>query len=170
MSPLPPILHLAAAALGAWAALTLGAKVAPDLPTAEPGVIEAQQGQSLLAPGSFGIAMSQVEDQLGADETIVSLRATPRRVDVNSTGSGGGVSIDEVSSSAPYLLAYRIGDQRPDVDGVEDLRLVTFRATPGGGFWTAHLGAGHEPPHVYRAEIPAGAVAFQVHVTAVPGS
>ena len=170
MSPLPPILHVAAAALGAWAALTLGAKVAPDLPTGEPGVIEAQQGQSLLQAGSFGVALGQVEDQLGADETIVSLRATPERVDVSSSDSGDGASIDEISSSAPYLLAYRIGDQRPDVNGVEDLRLVTFRATPQGGFWTAHLTAGHKPPHVYRAEIPAGAVAFQVHVTAVPGS
>jgi hypothetical protein len=170
VSPLPPILHIVAAVLGAWAALMLGAKVAPDLPNDEPGVIEAEPGQSLLSAGPFGVAMGQVEDQLGADETVVSLRAARKRIDVSSSESGEGVPIDEVSTSAPYLMAYQIGQKRPDVQGPEDLRLATFRATPQGGIWTVYLPPRFKPPHVYRAAIPAGAVAFQVHVTAVPGS
>jgi hypothetical protein len=170
VSPLPPILHVLAAAVGVWGALTLGAKVAPDLPTGEPGLIEAEKGQSILDAGSFGIALGQIEDQLGADEKIESLRATRARIDVKSSDSGDGVPIDEISTSAPYLLAFRIGDQRDDVDGVEDFRLVTFRATPTGGIWTGFLGPRLKAPHAYRAAIPNGAVAFQVHVTAVPGS
>ena len=170
MSPLPPILHFIAAAVGVWGALTLGAKVAPDLPTSEPGVIEAENGRSILESGPFSIAMSQVEDQLGADEKIDFLRATPERVDVKSSDSEDGVSIDDISTAAPYLLAYRIADQRPDVSGPEDFRLVTFRATLQGGIWTAYLAPGHRPPHAYHAAIPPGAVAFQIHVTAVPGS
>src|SRR4051794_16235540 len=163
-------MHVLAAAVGVWGALILAAKVAPDLPTNEPGVIEAEQGQSILDAGSFGIALDQVEDQLGADEEIASLRATGRRIDVKSTDSGDGVPIEEISTAAPYLLAFRIGDQREDVDGVEDFRLVRFRATPEGGAWTAILVPRLRPPHAYRATVPAGAVAFQVHVAPVPGS
>jgi hypothetical protein len=170
MSPLPPTLHFIAAAVGVWGALTLGAAVAPDLPTNEPGVIKPEAGRSILESGPFSIAMSQVEDQLGADEKIVALRVTPQRIDVTSSDSGDGVAFDDLSTSAPYLLAYRIGNQRPDVQSPEDFRLVTFHATPQGGIWTGYLLPRFHSPHVYRAAIPAGAVAFQVRVVAVPGS
>lgn len=179
MSPLPPILHLAAAAIGIWGALTLGPKVAPDLTSDQPpGVVESGERQvtgpgdpqSLLQSGPLSIALGQIEDQLGADEKVQSLLVRPGQVDVESTDSGGGVAVDEIASSAPYLIAYQVGQRRRDVRGVQDLRAATFLATPTGGVWTVLLAPRLRPPHRYKAAVPVGVVAFQVRVRPVAGS
>jgi hypothetical protein len=178
MTPLPPIVHLLALVAGAWLGLTGMDAVAPDLPSQQPpGVVEAEEQQitgpgdpsSLLQSGPFSIAMSQVRDQLGDGEEITAIHVTFDSLEVETTEDGGeGVAIDEIATSAPYLLAYSIGEARrgarggTDVQGVEDLESVSFRATPQGGIWTARLRQGLRPPTAYEAEIPPGAVAFEV--------
>ena len=185
MSPLPPIIHLLAIAAGAWLGLTTMDRVAPDLPSQEPGVAEAGPRQitaaddpeSFLQPGPFSTALSQIVAQLGADEEVVRIRVTFDQLSVDTTDdSDAGVGSDELSHSAPSLLAYAVGEARrgpggeTDVDAPEDFRSVEFHATPAGGVWTAVLGPRHRAPRAYEAGIPAGTVAFQVRVRPVAGS
>ena len=185
MSPVAPIVHLLAVVAGAWLGLTTMDRVSPDLPSQQPpGVVEAEEEQitgpedpnSLLEAGPFSIAISQVRDQLGAGEDITRIRVTFDSIEVETTEDGGdGVAIDEISTSAPYLLAYSIGESRrgargrTDVGGVEDLQSIVFRATPRGGIWTAWLPPGLKPPVAYEAEIPPGTVAFEVEPRPVSG-
>lgn len=177
MSPLPPILHLVALAAGLFGGLSLISWIAPDLPSGDPGVVETGEGQvvgpgdsdSLLMAGNFATALVQVRDQLGSGQKVSSLRVTPGEFSVEA--SEEGIDIDELATSAPYLIAYQIGEEREDVQGPQDLREVRMRATPAGPSWQATLRDRLPPPLVYEATIPGPTVvAFEVTVRPVAGS
>lgn len=178
MSPVPPIAHILGAILGVFAGITLINWVAPDLEAADPGVTsEAGPGEitateSLLSPGGFATGLSQLRDQLAEGQTLTTLYVTPTTMESTSTDSAEGVDPDEISSSAPYLIAYRIGELRrkpngsTDVNGGEDLESLQLQPTSGGGSnWTATLRPGLPGPQRYDARIPeASSVAFQLIV------
>jgi hypothetical protein len=183
MSPLPLIAHLLAAAVGTWGAFAAGAAIAPDLPSGEPGVVEAEEAQisgpsdpdSLFHPGPFSTAISQIEDQLGSEEEIARMTVRAGEIDVDVTEDGDGVAIEDVSTSAPYLLAYAIGEARKsrlgraDVDGPDDLVAVELRPGPEGPTWTALIAPRFAPPRAYRAVVLPGQVAFQIDARPVGG-
>lgn len=178
MSPVPPITHIIGLILGVFAGVTLINWVAPDLEAADPAVsAEAGPGtvtssESLLSPAGFATGLSQLREQLADGQTLESLDVTPTRMESESSDSGDGVDPEEISTSAPYLIAYRIGElrRRPDgttdVQGGEDLESLHLDPTRGGGSnWTAVLKPGLPAPHRYRARIPeASSVAFELIV------
>ena len=181
MSPVPLIVHLLAAAVGTWGAFMAGSAIAPDLPSDEPGVVEAEEAQisgpadpdSLFHPGPLSTAISQIEDQLSSDEEIARMTVRAGEIDVDVTEDGNGVAIDDVSTSAPYLLAYAIGEERKlrlgraDVDGPEDLVAVDMRPGSAGPAWTALIAPRFSPPRAYRGVVLPGQVAFQIEVRPV---
>ena len=82
MSPVAPIAHLIAIAGGVLGGLWLGAWVAPDLPSAEPGVtveesVRGSDAQSLFHPGPLADAVAQTEDQLGAGAEVSNVTIEP---------------------------------------------------------------------------------------------
>jgi len=181
MSPIPPILHLLGLAVGVLGSLALMAKIAPDLPSGEPGVAEAgetqvagpEDPQSILSAAGFSTALAQIRGQLGDDEVVISLTATPGSMDIESTESGSaeGVEIDQISFSTSYLIASQIAAQRKerlglsDVRGEADLAALSMSTGPSGPIWIATLRSGVAPPRRYRAIVPGpSAVAFQVKV------
>jgi hypothetical protein len=178
MSPAPPIAHIVGLILGAFAGLTLMNWVAPDLEAADPGVTsEAGPGEitsteSLLSPAGFATGLSQLREQLAEGQTLKTLYVTPTSMESESSDGDDGVDPEEISSSAPYLIAYRIGELRrkpngqTDVQGDGDLASLQLDPTSGGGSnWTAVLRPGLPGPHRYRARIPeASSVAFQLIV------
>jgi hypothetical protein len=93
-------------------------------------------------------------------------------MEAGPTDSEDGVDIDEISASAPYLIAYRIGELRrkpngkSDIQGGNDLESLHLDPTSGGGSnWSAILPASLPGPHRYIARIPeASSVAFELIV------
>ena len=178
MSPVPPITHILGLILGAFIGITLINWVAPDLEAADPGVnAEAGPGtitssESLLSPSGFATGLSQLREQLADGQTITALKVTATTMESESSDSADGVDPDEISSAAPYLIAYRIGElrRRPDgttdVKGGEDLASLQLEPTFGGGSnWTATLRPGLPGPRSYSARIPeASSVAFELIV------
>ena len=178
MSPLPPIAHILGAVLGVFLGLTVMGWVAPDLEDAEPGVASAAgpgeitATESLLSPAGFATGLSQLREQLAEGQTLDTLYVTPTTMESTSSDSSDGVDIEEISTSAPYLIAYRIGELRrkpngsTDVNGGDDLASLQLQPTSGGGSnWTATLRPGLPAPTQYRARIPeASSVAFQLIV------
>ena len=180
MSPVPPIAHIIGAILGVFLGLTVMDWVAPDIEDADPAVTtEAGPGEitsteSLLSPAGFATGLGQLREQLAEGQTLATLRVTSTSMESTSTDSGDGVDvdIDEISTSAPYLIAYRIGElrRRPvgttDVNGGDDLESLQLEPTSGGGSnWTATLRPGLPAPTQYLVRIPeASSVAFQLIV------
>lgn len=178
MSPVPPIAHILGLVAGILGGLALMSWVAPDLPSAEPGVIQAAEpgegdaAESLLSPAGFATGFAQLRDQLGEEETITSLRVTPTSIESESSDADDGVDPDEISTSAPYLIAYVIQDLRSnsngssDVAGAQDLASLELQPTTGSGSaWVATLRAGLPAPRRYFARIPeSSSVAFELRV------
>ena len=180
MSPAPPIAHILGLVLGVFVALTLMDAVSPDIDSADPSVTsEAGPGQitsteSLLSPAGFATGLSQLREQLADGQTLESLYVTATTMESKSSNSGAGLDIDieEISSSAPYLIAYRIGELRrkangeTDVQGGEDLESLQLEPTSrGGSNWTATLRPGLPAPTQYGVRIPeASSVAFDLIV------
>ena len=178
MSPAAPIAHILGAILGVFAGISLMGWVAPDIEDAEPGVTtEAGPGQitsaeSLLSPAGFATGLAQLREQLAEGQTLETLAVTETTMESTSTDSGDGVDIDEISPSAPYLIAYRIAELRrkpdgtTDVQGAEDLAELHLDPTSGGGSnWSAILRPGLPRPTRYIARIPeASSVAFELIV------
>lgn len=87
-------------------------RVAPELPSGEPGV-EAGEGQitgpgdeqSLFQPGPFSIALGQ----LGAGEGIESIVVTPGEMDVDASDSTpeGGVWTATLRAGLPPPVQYQ---------------------------------------------------------------
>src|SRR5687767_12709303 len=164
MSPVPPIAHILGAILGVFAGLTLMNWVVPDLEAADPGVsAEAGPGEitsteSLLSPAGFATGLSQLREQLAEGQTLATLYVTPTSMESTASDDADGVNPDEISSAAPYLIAYRIGELRrkpngsTDVQGGEDLESLQLEPTSGGGSnWTATLKLGLPGPRQYAA-------------------
>ena len=178
MSPVAPIAHILGLILGLFAGLSLMGWVAPDIEDADPSVTaEAGPGEitsteSLLSPGGFATGLAQLREQLAEGQTLETLSVTDTTMESTSTDSGEGVDIDEISTSAPYLIAYRIGELRrkpngeTDVQGAEDLAELHLDPTSGGGSnWSAILRPGLPGPTRYIARIPeASSVAFELIV------
>ena len=178
MSPVAPIAHILGAILGVFAGITLMGWVAPDLDAADPGVTaEAGPGEitsteSLLSPGGFATGLSQLREQVAEGQTLTTLFVTSTSMESTSSDDADGVDPDEISSSAPYLIAYRIGELRrkpdgtTDVNGGEDLESLQLQPTvQGGSNWTATLRPGLPGPREYLARIPeASSVAFELIV------
>ena len=178
MSPVPPIAHILGLVLGAFIGITLINWVAPDLEAADPGVnAEAGPGritssESLLSPAGFATGLSQLREQLADGQTITALNVTAATMESESSDDAAGVDPDEISSAAPYLIAYRIGELRrgpngaTDVRGAEDLESMRLDPASGGGSkWSVTLRPGLPAPRRYVARIPeASSVAFQLIV------
>ena len=178
MSPLPPIAHLLGLLAGIFGGLALMGWVAPDIPSGDPGVESAAAdgpAESLLSPAGFATAFSQLRDQLGDDEALTSMRVTAESIDSESGDAENGIDPDDVSTSAPYLIAYRIAELRrgSGQEGFRDARdLQSLELRPEGryGKWVATLRTGLSPPLRYVARFPsASAVAFEVEVKPVTG-
>jgi hypothetical protein len=178
VSPAPPIAHIVGLILGVFAGLTLMNWVAPDIEAADPGVTsgsgpgEITSTESLLSPAGFATGLSQLSEQLAEGQTLATLYVTPTAMESTASDSGDGVDPEEISSAAPYLIAYRIGELRrkpngeTDVNGGEDLESLQLEPTSGGGSnWTATLRPGLPGPRRYIARIPeASSVAFELIV------
>ena len=178
MSPAPPIAHLLGLVLGVFVALTIMDMVSPDIESADPAVTsESGPGpitasESLLSPAGFATGLAQLREQLAEGQTLETLHVTETTMESTSTDSADGVDIEEISTSAPYLIAYRIGElrRRPngetDVQGTEDLSELHLDPTSGGGSnWSAILRPGLPGPTRYIARIPeASSVAFELIV------
>jgi hypothetical protein len=178
MSPVPPIAHIIGAILGVFVGLTVMDWVAPELESSDPAVTsEAGSGEitaseSLLSPAGFATGLSQLREQLAEGQTLETLDVTASSMEAETTDSEDGVDIDEISTSAPYLIAYRIGELRrkpngsTDVRGGDDLESLHLDPTSGGGSnWTAVLPPELPAPHRYIARIPeASSVAFELIV------
>ncbi len=99
MSPVPPIVHIAAAAAAVFAALTVMPAITPDLPSSEPGVSQPRglsgpgDPDSLMADGSFSKALADISDQLGGDD-VTALDVTPAKITVDTGPSGSGTYPD----------------------------------------------------------------------------
>jgi hypothetical protein len=178
MSPAPPIAHIVGLILGVVSGLTLMNWVAPDLEAADPGVTaaaapgEITSTESLLSGNGFATGLFQLRDQLAEGQTLTTLYVTSTSMESTTSDGDDGVDPDEISSAAPYLIAYRIGELRrkpngkTDVQGGEDLASLQLDPTSGGGSnWTAILKPGLPGPRRYRARIPeASSVAFELIV------
>ena len=178
MSPAPPIAHILGAILGVFAGVTLMGWVAPDIEASDPAVTsesgpgEITSTESLLSPAGFATGLSQLRDQLAEGQTLSTLLVTSTTMESTSSDDGDGVDPDEISGSAPYLIAYRIGELRrkpdgtTDVNGGEDLGSLQLEPTvEGGSNWTATLKPGLPGPRRYAARIPeASSVAFELIV------
>jgi hypothetical protein len=154
-----------ALAAGVLGALHLVPAIAPDLPgeSDEPGVV--QSTQSIFGAAGWSIALSQLGDQLGDDQRVISLHATPTEIELE-TSDEEGLAIEEIPSSAPYLIAYQISQQRPEVRDSADLESLEMEIGEGGRtVWIATLDPALGPPRRYRAVIPEpDSVAFEVSV------
>ena len=204
MSPFPPIVHVLAIAAGIFGALTFLPGLAPDLP-GEDAFIRADAGtvsgpgdeDSFLQGGplavssaataarmrsrrasgvsTLAVALGRARAELASDQEVISLKVEPSTLDID-TDDSGGVALEDIVSSAPYLMVYAIGKAREDENGKTDvndasaLRSAEFRANSKAGVWTVHLDPSLPGPHTYMAVIPTGTVAFQVHVRPVAGS
>lgn len=177
MSPLPPIAHLLGLLAGVFGGLALMAWAAPDLPSGEPGVEREAAGdapESLLSPAGFATGLAQLRDQLAEGQTLTSMRVT--ETGIESESGDGGVDPDDVSTSAPYLIAYRIAELRrrsgrPGFRDAGDLQSLELEPEGRFGRWVATLRPGLSPPLRYVARFPsATAVAFQVEVRPLPAS
>jgi hypothetical protein len=171
MSPVAPIVHLLALLAGVFGGLQVASAMSPDQPgtSDEPGIVSTAPilGED---PNGWSQALAQIGDQLGDDEGITSLRATPEGLEVSSS-VGEGIPIEEISASAPYLIALRIAESRPEVRGAQDLASLSMTPVEAGTVWIATLDPGLGPPQRYRALIPeASSVAFEVEVRPLPGS
>ncbi len=182
MSPFPPIVHVLAIAAGIFGALTFLPGLAPDLP-GEDAFIRADAGtvsgpgdeDSFLQAAPLAVALGRARAELASDQEVISLKVEPSTLDID-TDDSGGVALEDIVSSAPYLMVYAIGKAREDENGKTDvndasaLRSAEFRANSKAGVWTVHLDPSLPGPHTYMAVIPTGTVAFQVHVRPVAGS
>jgi hypothetical protein len=139
MSPLPTIVHVLAIAVGVWGGLAAMDAVAPDLPDAdtEPGVaaaqpasVEADSGDSLFRAENLAPALSQLDEQLGADGELARLRIDPGRLE--STEGEGGFVVGDVPNTAPDQLAAAIGAERAKVRGIEDFQYIELVQTKDG--------------------------------------
>jgi hypothetical protein len=163
MSPLPTIVHVLAIAAGVWGGLAAMDAVAPDLPDAdtEPGVAAAQpatvepdSGDSLFRAGNLAPALSQLDEQLGADGELVRLRIDPGRLE--STEGEGGFGVGDVPSTAPDQLAAAIAAERPEFRGVEDLQYLELVQSKNGPEWYVQLVSTRKqlsPPWSYGAPL-----------------
>jgi hypothetical protein len=152
-----------AIAAGVWGGLLVMDAVAPDLPDpdTEPGVAAAQpasvepgSADSLFRAENLGPALSQLDEQLGADGELVRLRIEPGRL--QSTEGEGGFAVADVSSAAPNQLAAAIGAERPEFRGIEDFQYLELVHTKEGPEWYVQLVSTRpqlSPPWSYGAPL-----------------
>lgn len=172
MSPVPPIAHLVAIALGLFGAFQVIPGLAPDLPDSgtEPGVaapfdqevIKGGDADSLLQPGPLEAALEQLDEQLAAGEEIKLLDIKPDQLNSSDSGSGEGFSPSDVEAQAPQRIIAVIASKRPAVKGLDSVQFMQLRATPEEPRWYVQLTLDIFPPRTYGANLDGSGV--------VPGS
>jgi hypothetical protein len=152
-----------AIAAGVWGGLAVMDAVAPDLPdpdtepgvaAAQPATVEQDSGVSLFRAENLGPALSQLDEQLGADGELVRLRIDPGRL--GSTEGEGGFAVGDVPSTAPDQLAAAIAADRPEFRGIEDFQYLELVQTRGGPEWYVQLVSTRpqlSPPWTYAAPL-----------------
>lgn len=111
MSPVAPIAHLIAIAVGVFGGLWLGGVIAPDLPSAEtdPGVAAAEEVKgsdpdSLYRPGPLQEAVTQTLDQLGAGAEVSNVTIEPSRLHAAENEGVNLLPLEDMPVDAPERI------------------------------------------------------------------
>ena len=166
MSPLTPIAHLLAIAVGAWGGLTLMGNVTPDLPPPDeqPGVeataphqVSGGDADSLFRAGPFANALAQLDDQIASGDRVVTLELTPGALHARSGRGGLDLAPDEIEPNAPERIVAVINGERSTVtlDDVQAMELVPTRRGPR---WFVQLSPDVDPPRAYVATLDGASV------------
>jgi hypothetical protein len=117
MSPVAPIAHVIAIAAGVLGGFWLGGVVAPDLPSAEPGVsveeeVRGSDGESLYRPGPLADAVAQTEEQLGAGAEVSNVTIEPASLRAAENEGTNLLPLDAMPVDAPSQMILGINKLR----------------------------------------------------------
>ena len=162
-NPIPVLVHVVAIAAGIFLGLQAMDAIAPDLPSAEPGVsssaapgaVSGDDPDSLFQPENLGLALVRLEDQIAAGEGLLRLRISPGSLDVESATGDGLFDPDDVSAALPSVIVDQAQGERPRV-GLADVGYMELVATEEGPRWYVQLDTSKtdvSPPWTYGAPL-----------------
>jgi hypothetical protein len=163
VNPLPPIAHLLAIAVGVFGGLALMGRIAPDLPDpavkpavgapSTPSTVKGGDPNSLFRAQNLSGALDQLQEQLGAGDTVYRLLIKPGTLHASTSSPGLSLDIDAVDPTAPQRIAAAINAQRPDLHGLDEFgSMILLARDQGSPTWQALLLPEVGTPRLYTAK------------------
>lgn len=163
LNPIPIIVHVLAIAAGLLVGFLVMDRITPDFSTADPGVesssaplaVTGDDPDSLFLPANLAPALSQLDDQLGAGQGIVTLHVEPGKIEAQTTDADGTFGVGEIDPATPALIADQIHAMRDRVT-LSDVGSMDLVATRKGPRWYVQLDITRtdvDPPWTYAAPL-----------------
>jgi hypothetical protein len=161
----PVLLHVLGIAIGLYVGWQVMDELAPDLPTADPGVASSTEpkavapgdADSLFKPANLAGALQGLDDQLAPDQGLLRLKITPGALESQplSKGVTGYFEPSDISPATPQVIIEQVTARRPQVT-IDDVGYMELVATAQGPRWYVQLDTSVtdvSPPWTYGAPL-----------------
>ena len=160
-NPLAILIHVVSIALGIFGGLQVMEAITPDISTEQPGVVappppsavDGDDPDSLFQPNNLAPALSDLFNQLGAEESLVRLKIMPGSLESEARTGVDGFQPTDISAGRPQFFTQEIALERPRVT-FADIAWFELVATADGWRWYIQFNINKtdvKPPWSYTA-------------------